>query len=95
MTRPEVSSIESIHITMFPDGRLDAKNAALYLGFKDKTLAIMRGNGSGPKFIKKGRVFYYKEDLDNWLNQAGRFSSTTQLQCNKAQEKITDSRNDE
>lgn len=73
-------SVESINILVFPDGRLDAKNAALYLGLKDKTLAIMRSTGSGPRFIKKGRVFYYKDDLDDWLNKDGRFDSTTQLQ---------------
>ncbi|EKD74387.1 MAG: hypothetical protein ACD_44C00473G0006 [uncultured bacterium] len=70
--------ITSIEITMFPDGRLDAKNAASYLGLKEKTLAMMRGNGTGPKFIKRGRIFYFKEDLDIWLNAAGRLTSTAQ-----------------
>ena len=70
--------MESIEIIMFPDGRLDTKNAALYLGLKEKTLAMMRGSGSGPKFIKRGRVFYYKEDLDHWLNAEGRLTSTAQ-----------------
>ena len=71
-------SLESISISMFPDGRLDVKNAARYLGLKEKTLAMMRGSGTGPRFIKRGRVFYYKEDLDAWLNAAGRFISTAQ-----------------
>jgi len=70
--------ILSIEIIMFPDGRLDAKNASLYLGLKEKTLAMMRGNGTGPKFIKRGRIFYFKEDLDTWLNADGRFTSTAQ-----------------
>ncbi|OGT38346.1 MAG: hypothetical protein A3F11_05840 [Gammaproteobacteria bacterium RIFCSPHIGHO2_12_FULL_37_14] len=72
------TKVESIEIIMFPDGRLDTKNAALYLGLKEKTLAMMRGSGSGPKFIKRGRVFYYKEDLDHWLNAEGRLTSTAQ-----------------
>ena len=63
---------------MFPDGRLDTKNAALYLGLKEKTLAMMRGSGTGPKFIKRGRVFYFMEDLDAWLNAEGRLTSTAQ-----------------
>jgi hypothetical protein len=71
-------SIESISIKIFPDGRLDTKNAATYLGLKEKTLAMMRGNGTGPKFIKRGRVFYFKEDLDEWLNAPGRFICTAQ-----------------
>ena len=63
--------IESIAVTLFPDGRLDAKNAARYLGLKEKTLAMMRGQGTGPRFIKRGRIFYYKEDLDAWLKVIG------------------------
>lgn len=42
----------------------------------------MRGNGTGPKFIKRGRIFYFKEDLDSWLN-IGRFVSTKQAQLAK------------
>lgn len=71
--------INSIHIEMFPDGRMDSKNAALYLGLKEKTLAMMRGNGKGPKFIKRGRIFYFREDLDIWLNAYGRLISTAQV----------------
>lgn len=33
------TQVESIAIMIFPDGRLDAKNAALYLGLKEKTLS--------------------------------------------------------
>lgn len=40
---------------------------------------MMRGNGTGPKFIKRGRIFYFKEDLDSWLNANGRLTSTTQI----------------
>lgn len=71
--------MESVAIRMFPDGRLDTHNAARYLGLKEKTLAMMRGNGTGPRFIKRGRIFYYKEDLDTWLNANGRMLSTAQV----------------
>lgn len=77
------TKVESIEIIMFPDGRLDTKNAALYLGLKEKTLAMMRGSGTGPKFVKRGRVFYFKEDLDAWLNAEGRFTSTAQIFLSK------------
>ncbi len=70
--------VESTTVYMFPDERLDAHNAANYLGLKEKTLAMMRSKGVGPKFIKRGRVFYFKEDLDFWLNADGRFVSTAQ-----------------
>lgn len=65
-------------ITFFPDGRLDAKNAAAYLGLSSKTLATMRVNGRGPRFIKRGRIFYFRDDLDAWINADGRFCSTAQ-----------------
>ena len=70
--------VRQVEITVFPDGRLDTKNAAAYLGLSDKTLAMMRCQGTGPRFIKRGRVFYYQEDLDAWLAQAERVTSTAQ-----------------
>ena len=60
--------MEFVSVTVYPDGRMDAENASRYLGFTKGTLATMRFNGTGPKFIKKGRVFYFKHDLDEWLN---------------------------
>jgi hypothetical protein len=50
-----------------PDGRLDPINAAAYLGLSPKTLANMRTLGTGPRFIKRGRIFYRIADLDAWL----------------------------
>ena len=63
----------SIQIPQFPDGRLDTKHAAAYLGLSVKTLAIKRSNGTGPKFVKRGRVFYYQTDLDDWLKKVVAF----------------------
>ena len=68
-------------IVILPDGRMTTNNAATYLGLSEKTLAMFRSNGTGPKFIKKGRVFYFKEDLDAWLNEGGRVTSTAQLRA--------------
>jgi len=64
-------------VVMFPDGRLDTKNAATYTGLSEKTLAMKRCDGTGPRFIKRGRVFYYRKDLDEWL-KSGQAISTTQ-----------------
>jgi hypothetical protein len=66
------------NIDVLPDGRMDTKNAAAYLGLSIHTLAIRRSEGTGPKFVKCGRIFYYKDDLDEWL-RAGRVSSTAEL----------------
>ena len=71
--------IESAKVIVLPDGRMNSTNASRYLGLAEKTLAMMRCEGSGPKFIKKGRIFYFKSDLDEWINEGGRVSSTAQL----------------
>jgi hypothetical protein len=77
---PETSSEA---VTVLPDGRMNTKNAARYLGLKEKTLAMMRSAGQGPAFIKRGRVFYFRDDLDAWI-QAGRATSTAQAATNRS-----------
>ncbi|OSM01798.1 helix-turn-helix transcriptional regulator [Magnetofaba australis] len=79
MSKPETVTVL---VTILPDGRMDTKNASAYLGLSEKTLAMQRSRGEGPRFIKRGRIFYYREDLDAWLNAAGRVTSTAQAaQC--------------
>ena len=68
--------IERVKVVVFPDGRLDTENAARYLGLSPKTLAMMRTAGTGPKFVKRGRVFYFLEDLQAWLSEQPRVRST-------------------
>ena len=87
----DLTYAETLSVQMLPDGRLDAENAAKYLGLKPKTLAMFRCDGSGPKFIKKGKVFYFKEDLDNWLNGDGRFVSTAQAKFHQGRDSNDDS----
>jgi hypothetical protein len=70
--------LEKMRVVILADGRLDTRNAARYLGLSPKTLAMMRCQGDGPQFIKRGRVFYYKCDLDEWIGQAARVTSTAQ-----------------
>ena len=70
-------------LSIYPDGRLDTDNTALYLGLSVKTLAMMRSKGTGPMFVKRGRIFYFKQDLDNWLNACGRVVSTAQARFKK------------
>ncbi len=76
-------SADEIKVQMFPDGRLDVPNAASYLGLKEKTLAMMRCQGNGPKFIKRGRIFYFQDDLDAWLNANGKLTSTSQCKTRR------------
>ena len=73
-----VMPTKSQEVLMYPDGRMDTKNTSNYLGLSEKTLAMMRCQGKGPKFIKRGRIFYFRDDVDIWLNADGRLTSTVQ-----------------
>jgi hypothetical protein len=70
--------VETVVVKVLPDGRMDTRNSAAYLGLSEKTLAMMRCDGKGPRFIKKGRIFYFKEDLDSWVGDGERVQSTAQ-----------------
>ena len=63
-------------IKTLPDGRMDAVNAAKYIGVKEKTLAMWRCLGTVPTYIKRGRIFYFKDDLDEWIMKDGKRTST-------------------
>jgi hypothetical protein len=70
---------------ILPDGRMKPEGAAQYTGFDAGTLANWRFKGKGPVFYKRGsRVFYYKADLDAWLQASGACSSTAQAKWNSA-----------
>ena len=71
MTPPDV---EELQVVMYPDGRMDTANAASYTGLSEKTLAMKRCDGTGPPYTKRGRIFYYREDLDAWM-RSGRVPS--------------------
>jgi predicted DNA-binding transcriptional regulator AlpA len=72
-------SVQTTSVVVLPDGRMDPKNASTYCGLSVKTLAMKRCNGTGPKFVKLGRIFYFQEDLDEWLRR-NRVVSTAQAQ---------------
>ncbi len=59
---------KKVAVTILPDGRMTRADAACYLGLSAKTLAMYAVRGIGPKFIKRGRVFYFQKDLDEWMN---------------------------
>lgn len=63
--------LETEAIRILPDGRMDRKNAAKYLGFSPKTLAIWHSQGTGPRCVKvRGLAFYFKDDLDAVIEAA-------------------------
>jgi hypothetical protein len=65
-------TIDRIRVRVLPDGRLDASNAARYIGHSPKTLAQWRLHRKGPPAHKvSGRVFYYLDELDAYIAAAG------------------------
>ena len=56
-------------VVVLPDGRMDTRNAAIYAGLAEKTMAMMRCDGKGPEYIKMGKVFYFREKLDEWVRE--------------------------
>jgi Helix-turn-helix domain len=77
--------VQTPKLTICPDGRMRTDDAAAYLGVAAKTLAVWRNLGKGPRFLKIGRIltFYYRQDLDAWLQRYGEVwetADTSQVQ---------------
>jgi predicted DNA-binding transcriptional regulator AlpA len=72
---------EHIVVTVLPDGRMRNRDAGAYLGVSVKTLCAWRMAGVGPRFrkIQGGLIFYYKQDLDQWLERHVLAQSTAEL----------------
>lgn len=71
-----------------PDGRVDARDAANYLGLGERTLANMRTNGTGPRYVKIGRIFYFLRDLDAWLESKSA-TSTGEARAKRQEGKLS------
>lgn len=63
-----------------PDPLFSPKDAALYIGSRNGSTALLdklRCYGGGPKFIKVGKsVRYRKSSLDIWLSERERVSTS-------------------
>lgn len=70
-------TVKQVEVLVRPDGRVDSKNAAAFIGLSEKTLAMMRCHGTGPKYLKRGRIFYFVHDLETWIKD-GEARSTSQ-----------------
>jgi len=59
---------ETPRVFIHPDGRMNRKNTALYVGCSPKTLADWATKGIGPRYVMVGgRAFYFRHDLDAWI----------------------------
>lgn len=56
-----------VDFEIFPDGRMDTTNTAAYIGHEIHTLAQWRYEKKGPPYVKLGRIYYYKEEVDKWI----------------------------
>lgn len=66
----------------YPHHRLTTQEAAQYVRLSPRTLERLRGEATGPKYIRAGtgkraRVFYLIADLDAWL-EGKRYQSTAE-----------------
>ena len=68
------SSLDLVRIRVLPDGRVDRRNAALYLSRSSKAMAQWALQRRGPQPHKdnvSGRVFYNLDDLDACIAAGG------------------------
>jgi len=61
------AALKTEEVTVLPDGRMDTINSGRYVGLKPKTMAMMRCAGRGPEYVKMGKIFYFKDKLDEWI----------------------------
>jgi len=82
------ANTHQVRVRVLPDGRMDRKNAAEYLGHAEKTLAQWATQGKGPRSVKVGgRVFYFRADLDEFI-RAG--SAPSEPRKDRGAQPVTD-----
>ena len=60
--------LDRVRVRVLPDGRMTRRDAARYLGFSGKTLAMWALSKKGPPSVRMGwRCWYYIGDLDEYL----------------------------
>lgn len=68
---------ETPRVFVHPDGRMDRKNAAVYVGCSPKTMADWAMKGTGPRYILLGgKAFYFTDDLNDWIAAQPRIAGT-------------------
>ena len=61
-------TIQEVRIRVLPDGRVTRRDAAAYLGLKEKTLAMWVLQNKGPRSRRVGgRAFYFLADLEAFV----------------------------
>jgi hypothetical protein len=81
--KPRPINYTKVTITVLPDGRVSAKNAARFLGISDSTLRNQRWKGGEttiPFITINRRVWYYFDDLQAAVDRPT-VTSTSQEQA--------------
>ena len=64
-------TIDRVRIRVLPDGRVNRRDSAAYLGISPKTLAMWQTQGKGPaSILVGGRRFHFLEELDRYVAAA-------------------------
>lgn len=85
MTQPITLPEDVARVHLFwasaADSYFTPKTVGAVLDVAEQTLANWRVSGDGPKFVKSGRILYYrKEDVLAWLKALGQpVASTSEL----------------
>jgi hypothetical protein len=68
--------MKTVGVQILPNGLMTARNAALYLGRSEKTMASWRHLHVGPKWTKVGaRIRYSKDALDDFVKSGAAISA--------------------
>ena len=59
MNEVDSTQVENVRVRILPDGRMSRRDAARYLGLKERTLAMWATQDKGPPVLRVGgRCFY-------------------------------------
>ncbi|WP_370645824.1 helix-turn-helix transcriptional regulator [Corynebacterium sp. ACRQP] len=65
----DVKTLRVVDVDAVPVYAVNTEDAASFVGLSVKTLANMRSDGTGPKYLKVGsKVLYRVRDLENWID---------------------------
>ena len=71
MDEIDSAQFENVRVRILPDGRMSRRDAARYLGLKERTLTAWAMEGKGPPVVRVGgRRFYRKKDIDDFIEDA-------------------------
>ena len=63
-------ALKQVSVRVLPDGRLNRRDSAAYLGVSQKTMAMWQLQGKGPaSVLVGGRRFCFLDELDRFVRE--------------------------